>query len=200
MATIPGNIDKMQTQESDKKSVRSERYFQKLGGNINALLQKAVFDIGDVLPSILDETAFQSQNGTKWVACDGQSIEPSELSSLTGLAFAPDMRGKFPIQVNEDTTGVDANRSLGSSQTNNNKVHSHNLFSTNTTGLGFLSTLASVVVSVGVPTIFQNQNVQSSTKVPDVQDSETVGQTSTAGSGEFRPTNIAFYYYIKKNN
>lgn len=199
MASIPANIEKMQTEESNKDSVRSERYFQKVGANINGLLESAVFDIGDVTTSILNETQFQAANGTNWVECVGQSIEPSELSSLTGLAFAPDMRGRFAMQVNEESTGVDPSRSLGSTQTNNNKTHTHDLFSSIGGGFGFLSVSARVAQSFG-PLVLVTQNVQSSTKAPDVQTSETVGQTSTDGVDEFRPTNIAFHHYIKKNN
>ncbi len=201
MANIPSAISKMQVEESDSKSIRSERYFQKLGANINALLETAVFDIGEVVISILNETQFQSQNGTNWVECDGQSIEPSELSSLTGLAFAPNLMGRFTKQVNLTEIGVDANRSLNTTQSDGNKSHNHFFLASSVVGgaPNFITPTANVVVSVG-PVQVVTTTMNSSTQVPNVESSDTNGQVSTAGIAEFRPSNIAFHYFIKINN
>lgn len=194
MATpITANLEKMQIEESDKKSIRSERYFQKLGANINGLLAASITDIGDIIETPLTEAQFQSLNGVNWVECNGQSIEPSELSSLTGFAFAPNLRGYFLQQANETTGGVEPGSLLNTTATDQNKSHSHFVFSTGGGVGSFFRQLVNYVISGPVSLITQQVTPRSSTKEP------TAGYTSSTGS-EFRPNNIALRYMIKINN
>lgn len=192
MAALEPVFEKMQLDESDLKNVRSERYFQKLGSNLNGLLSASVTDIGDIVPTILSEAQFQSQYGVNWVECNGQNIEPSELSSETGLAFAPDLRGRFLEQVNIDSDGTNPNKVINTVEADANKSHSHLQLG----GLGapgnFMLSSVFIVTSIA-PITKTPVNFIASTKAP------TAGFSSSTGV-EFRPDNIAFRYMIKINN
>lgn len=52
--------------------------------------------VGDIIPSILSESDFQSQNGNGWVLADGRSVSGSSYDSTFSKSNVPDMRGVIP--------------------------------------------------------------------------------------------------------
>jgi hypothetical protein len=194
MAILEGEIKKIQIEEISGKSICSERFWQKVGTTINELAKRTVFGLGDIMPSPLDESEFQAQHGAEWVACDGQNIEGSLYSAQTGNAFAPDYRGKFHRQVNTDSTGLDANRSLGTLQSSDNKNHFHLNIRTNTTPL------VTNALSKGyrkVPEGWGDWQIVGSNAQPNHAKTGPVNLGNVAS--ENRPDNITFNFFIKIN-
>lgn len=83
--------------------------------------------VGDVVSSFLDEATFQSLRDTTWILCDGRSVAGSEFQSLTGLALAPDMRGRYP-RMKDNGAGVDpaGDLALGTTYADQIANHAHN--------------------------------------------------------------------------
>ena len=65
--------------------------FQELLGGVRA----GGLGIGTVVASMLSETQFQTEHGTGWVLCDGQTVSGSAYATLTGRSSAPDLTGRF---------------------------------------------------------------------------------------------------------
>ena len=51
--------------------------------------------LGAILHSILDEAAFQAEQGSGWILCDGRDVTGSRYETVTGNANIPDLRGRF---------------------------------------------------------------------------------------------------------
>jgi len=190
---VEPNLSKIQVEEIESKKVLSENLFFKIAANLNSLQQKIIFDVGDVVDSVLTESQFQAELSSDWVLCNGQNIENSLLSTLTGLAFAPDMRGRFLKQSlnGDDTLFIEAN---------NNAPHRHAQIRSNSSGgsTGNLSQRVfrnTGIVVVTSPAYF----ISGSTGEPDAGQTRDSGSNLPNNGSEFRPKNIALYRYIKIN-
>jgi microcystin-dependent protein len=65
--------------------------------------------IGHVMPAMLSESQFRAIHGSGWVLAAGQSVAGSKYATLTGLTFAPDLRGRTIAGV-DNMGGSAANR------------------------------------------------------------------------------------------
>ena len=73
--------------------------------------------IGEVKSAMLNVSQFQSQSGSGWVLCNGQSCVGSVYSQITGNNNVPDMRGTVP-RMKDNGKGLDpaGDLSLGTYQ------------------------------------------------------------------------------------
>jgi len=83
--------------EYDERRPLTEELMQKIGSNINALVD--VVDsqpsVGSIEASFLTEAEFQSIRGSGWVLCDGRDVTGSRYHELTGSTTIPDARGLY---------------------------------------------------------------------------------------------------------
>ncbi len=160
---------------------------------------------GSVIASVLDyahlikitndpEVIDPKKSG--WIPADGRSIAGSQLSTLSGMQNAPDLRGRFlrglntiynvgQPPLNSSTADVDdpaSNRKAGDYQGDVFTQHTH----------------ACSHFNGGVITDMSNDQDQRrcsyGNMIPATTDPASVG-----GGSETRPKNIAVYYYIKIN-
>jgi hypothetical protein len=97
---------------------------------VNKIETGGVWKIGDIKHSFLDEVQFQAEHDDTWVLCDGQTdITGSDLHAVTGWTSTPDTRGQFlrGLDASGSTDPDGASRSLGSSQLDEFKQHSHTM-------------------------------------------------------------------------
>lgn len=107
---------------------------------------------------------------TGYLECNGQSTSGfDDLEALIG-SNTPDIRGEF-VRGWDNGRGVDTGRSLGSTQADEFKEHSHNF---------------------SVPSLSQPGSIDLGGGSGQVQT-----PTSTVGGTETRPRNIALMYIIK---
>lgn len=65
--------------------------------------------LGTILVSALDEQKFNSITSGSWVLCDGRNIAGSQLSILTGVSVAPDLRGYILGGAGTSSIDLDGN-------------------------------------------------------------------------------------------
>jgi hypothetical protein len=200
MANLNPISSPMQQEEVSPTRIGGERLNQKIGQNINFLLQQARFDVGEIQWSILDETQFAAQYGPNWVLADGRNVSNSAYQFVTGNEFVPDFRGRFLSQVNTESTGFNPNTTLLEIQDSQNENHSHPMFSR---GGGdappYMRDNTQLISSTttGIPpnetTTVRSAQMRytPSSGVPDT------GLTRVQGGDELRPANFALYCYIK---
>lgn len=95
MSDIAPDSLKIQQESVQTTAPVSESSLSAMGGAINYLLSNAA-QVGDIVPSALDEPTFQAQRDTTWVLCDGRSVIGSVFQALTSLTNIPDFRGTVP--------------------------------------------------------------------------------------------------------
>ena len=178
------------------------------------------------MPGLLagGQTGYQS-NGIPdgYLECNGASLSRNSFAALfnvIGTIYGsqsattfnlPNLRGEFIRGANTTNSGVDANRAVGSSQTEDNRVHAHSAVtgSTFTPSAAHNHGLKITHTSTQV-TAFGNQHdarmcliditggpVRGFTET--AQPSGTVASTTLIGQdgSESRPRNIAMMYIIK---
>ncbi len=195
MAFLEGSLEKMQEEETAGGKIRSERMFQKLGININELIKRNIFDLGDIFPSLLDETDFASEHDVTWQLCDGSNIEGSTLNALTGISFAPDLRGRFLRQQNPESTGLDASRALNSTQVNDNSLHTHFILQLQRSGGALSLSSDHSVRNILSQIIVGDYRLNASNNAPDT--GQTAIVTEAVATTEARPENRSINYYLK---
>ncbi len=135
----------------------------------------------------IEAPAFLPTTST-YAPCDGRPILNSRLNTLTGVAVAPDLRGRFlrglnqfynlgeAVQIPPGSNDPDA-RFLGSFQSDDFKSHVHE----NIPGASYQEyRLGEPETTIGL--------------------AKAINATSGAkGGAETRPKNIAVYYYVKIN-
>ena len=163
-----------------------------------------------------------------YLECDGSSVSRSTYAALfavigttygsaSGSTFnLPNLRGQFIRGVNTTGSGTDANRNIGSSQSEDNKSHNHSISLSGTTsnksltgGIRKISEgFNSFGSTSGVFTKTQDGTsaiTGSSSTSPvggvdiDASHDHTFSASGTSGSqgSEARPRNIAMMYIIK---
>jgi hypothetical protein len=164
--------------------------------------------IGTVLPSMLEWSRFAETVGdpmpfdqkvNKWAPCDSREITGSSLEKLTGLAFAPDLRGVFLRGLNSfspedepskvpDNQADPTNRVVGTFQSDDFKSHSH-------PAKGKIN--GSVSGSNGTHDVDGGGDKWNSD--PNFGDHNVVVTIDPTGGAETRPKNVAVFYYIRIN-
>lgn len=149
--------------------------------------------VGDVKYSILDEAAFQAENGPCWVLLDGRDIADTRLSALIGQTSLPDARGYFIRAVDTRTSNrIDKDRNPGQVGTIQNDTlgqHSHNV-----ANYGLIRISQS---TDSKPKTVANVDTDGAGTEPDVV-TTPIKMGSTLGH-ETRPKNINLYVYIRIN-
>jgi hypothetical protein len=117
MTDIIASKQNITVEETSNNSAISESTMTRIGGSINFINENAITQIGDIMPSILNEAQFQALRSTAWILCDGRSIAGSDLATLTGLTNAPDARGRF-LRMKDNGAGVNpgGDLALGAAQ------------------------------------------------------------------------------------
>lgn len=165
-----------------------------------------------------------------YLECDGSSVSRSTYAALfavigttygsaSGTTFnVPNLRGQFIRGVNTTGSGTDANRNIGSSQSEDNKSHNHSISVSGTTSnptpdlTGEVRRISEGYRAQGTATgVFTkeldgNNNITGSSSTSpvagfsmDATHTHTFsasGNTGNQGS-ETRPSNIAMMYIIK---
>ena len=149
-----------------------------------------------IVPSMLTEVQFQSENGLSWILADGRSVTGSRYASITGSSTIPDLRGMVLRGKNngrsDGNQDPDGERSLGSFQ--NHAINSHNH------GGGSHSLTMPVwraTVSLGPVAGARNTNGAIDGNPSTSGPNTTVVQTE--GGNETRMRNMAVNYFIKIN-
>lgn len=143
-----------------------------------------------------------------WLECDGSVINRgganANLFAAIGTTYGagdgvntfgiPDLRGEF-VRGYDHGRGVDVGRAIGSNQTDDNKPHQH--FITNTDALdgnvGPLPTNTTYASCNG----HGGGGASDQYKLAASATASTVGLTSSSGTTESRPKNVAMMYIIK---
>jgi hypothetical protein len=147
-------------------------------------IEAAVWKIGDIKHSFLDETQFQSEHDDTWVLCDGSDITGSDLHAVTGWTSTPDVRGRF-LRAKDHTAGnnPDGDLALGTYQADQFGQHSHD----NTIRGGN-----------GIDNDIEN-NGQVHGRSGFAGNKSGVVNIVAAGGNETRPKNVTCNMYIKIN-
>lgn len=172
-------------------------------GNIDVYSKQEVIDLINNMQPAGEVTAFATNVAPSgWLVCDGALVSRTTYSRLfaaIGTRFGggngsttfqlPDLRGEF-IRGWDSGRGVDAGRVLGSSQSDQNKLHSHGV---NDPGHAHTSR--------GAPGIGQGASGINSVQQAAGQQDTTVSTTGITvradGGSESRPRNIALLYCIR---
>jgi len=105
-------------------------------------LENAVYKVGDVVSSMLDEAAFQAQRSgsASWALMDGRSVVGSSYEAVTGNSTIPDARGQFLRGKNNGRSdgqeNPDGDSTLGTQQTDELISHTHSGGQTAGSGVG----------------------------------------------------------------
>ncbi len=149
--------------------------------------------VGDVKYSILDEAAFQAENGPCWVLLDGRDISGSRLAALIGQTNLPDARGYFIRSADTRSDDrVDKDRKQGQIGTIQNDTlgsHSHDV---DKYGLMRISQSTDPKANT-----VEDHDKEGAGTEPDVI-TTPIKMGSTLGH-ETRPKNINLYVYIRIN-
>lgn len=151
--------------------------------------------VGDVKYSILDEAAFQAENGPCWVLLDGRDIVGSRLGAMIGQTNLPDARGYFLRAVDTRSSDrVDTDRNQGQIGTlQDDMIRSHTHTDVNS-GYGLIrKSKAGESVTAG-----SIDSAGSGTE-PDVKAVPKSVELTDFGGQETRPKNINLYVYIRIN-
>lgn len=143
--------------------------------------------LGDVKHSILDEATFRQLRGSGWRLLDGAPVDATALCTTLNVCTIPDARGVFIRSVNGSRSpnggDPDASRQVGSYQKDSFMAHTHRLASISEIGHSVDGNGSSrrLDMNDGYPW----QGIRLSTR------------TTSSGSAETRPRNVALYTYIK---
>ena len=181
--------------------------------------------LGEIRQSILPEDAFQQLNGTSWILADGRDITGTDLGAM-GIIL-PDLRGQFLRSAGGDSGEVGEIQGQGTAQNNltltwsgiitsgeESNTHTHLLFKS---GDGDYDALNNTFASADSRNNGDNKDYQiggHSSGVPNLGKSKDNAEKHThninvnqlndnqrwSGDNETRPTNVAFYTYMKVNN
>lgn len=199
MTDLASSISKIQQEETEYLDTLGQELFQKIGKNINQLIDDASTPLlGEVKISVLDEETFQNRRGNGWVIMKGQDIAGSDYAStyqtLTGSTILPDARGLF-MRTLDNGAGVDSGRTIASTQSGENESHRHPMSRFETDGLreGALKDFddAGILDQAGTN---GELNIFGSTLA-----TTTYSKVGPDGA-DFRPKNIAVNYFIRINS
>ena len=139
-----------------------------------------------------------------WFECDGSAVSRTtyaDLYAVVGDTYGagdgsttfnlPDLRGEF-LRGWDDGRGVDSGRVLGSSQSSDNKGHSHTASVSDPGHFHYVQTAPGSGLAIRLVNNGSTQWAQTGSATTNVSVSN-----STEGSSEFRPRNIALMYCIK---
>lgn len=172
MTDITAAKSNISEEETSYKASISEATMQKVGASINWLNANAGTQLGDMIPSFLTETQFQSLRGTEWVQMNGQSIAGSDLAVLTGITTLPNMvDGGTVIQSDSDGN-------LATTSSGDNKQHTHS-FSAN-----LLTTSSGNYVCSTNSTVLSN----------------TITTTADGSTSNNLAAGVKGYWYVRINN
>lgn len=167
MANIPPAKDKIQLEEIAEGMPVSESVLQKMGAAMNWIIANEPASIGAILCWYGGIYSFAELRGNGYVSCNGGSISGSQLSTLTGMTTAPNIRGTYirildySSYVTPSYTGTDPtpNRSLGDYQGPTIESHSHTVVVTEPSVPMWKFPLETGVLDSGgdVPGITQNE-------------------------------------------
>lgn len=149
-----------------------------------------IYQVGDVIHSMLTEAQFTSLRGEGWVMMDGRSVVGSVYEQITGSSTVPDARGQvLRCKNNGRSDGQqdpDGERALGSQQSHQIQSHNHVAgFGENRGGY------ARYGLQSGLSSAFQYAGTGfSHTQAP---------LTSATGDNETRMKNICVNIFIKVN-
>ena len=130
MAKISGAKEYIYEEAVDHNSPLSEDLMKRIGASINYINDNSTFQLGDIIPSALTESQFQSIRGNNWVKFDGQDISGSDFSNLTGINTLPlQYDGGSLIQAAGTIDLLDTD--LG-----DNKSHRHSMYRYSDDGTG----------------------------------------------------------------
>lgn len=131
-----------------------------------------------------------------WLECNGQATtQYPELAALIG-AVVPDLRGEF-IRGFDNGKGTDIGRALGTSQTDENKEHSH--FTVESVTMTTPTTSPNKSISRG-RTAAVDQDYLLAAETTSADYAANTFRTNKEGAVESRPTNVALKYIIKAFN
>ncbi|MFI5163427.1 MAG: hypothetical protein ACHQHN_19265 [Sphingobacteriales bacterium] len=157
----------------------------------------------DHLIKITGDPAVVNPKTSQWIPADGRDIGKSQLSNATGLANAPDLRGRFLRGLNTiysngqptliigtaDEDDPNSNRKVGSDyQGDSFRLHAHS-------ASGHIN--GSVCGSNGTHDVDGGGDKWNCD--PNFGDHNVVVSIQPFGGLETRPKNIGVYYYIKIN-
>lgn len=156
-----------------------------------------------------------------WLLCDGTAynadanLKYAQLFAVIGITWGgsgdtdfevPDLRGQFLRGLNTETSGADANRTLGSSQDEAFKSHNHNASSSSDGSHNHgAPTNAVFLIDDGAFTNASNTDSDSGSQ-PNLENSYTFSSAgahshtitvANSGGTETRPVNYAVNYIIK---
>ena len=172
-------------------------------------------------------TGYQS-NGIPdgYLECSGQTVSRTTFSALfavIGTRYGagngsttfqvPDLRGEF-VRGFDNGRGADSGRSIGTSQTQDNRVHSHAATSTSSTtqsvhahayNISHVTTASVQARSIGTSDLrmclidITNQNFLTVATQSQNANIGAIGTTTTIANdgSESRPRNVAMFYIIK---
>ena len=154
-------------------------------------LRNDVSQVGDVIHSMLDETAFQTQRGTGWILMDGRSVTGSEYETLTGDANVPDSRGIVLRGKNNGRSAATGNQdgevALGTFQADEHKSHTHiqqsHVHTTRLTVGGGSDPAGNAAVSANA--------------LPNVGSGSTVAINNNTGGNETRMRNVTVIVFVR---
>ncbi len=151
--------------------------------------------VGDVKYSILDEAAFQAENGPCWVLLDGRDISGSRLAALIGQTNLPDARGYF-IRSADTRSGdrVDIDREQGKVGIFQDDMIISHTHADDNFGWGLVKkTVQGEDVTSG------SIDAAGSGTEPNVKALPKAVKMANFGGYETRPKNINLYVYIRIN-
>lgn len=139
--------------------------------------------IGDIKYSILEPGKFETYH-PGWKLLKGQAIELDSGLGKEGITHLPDARGVFLRGMNENQNvengDSDGNRSIGSYQNDEFKVHNHNL---------------DIIIGHGLWSF--GDNVPGQGWACQWNNAPETRLAHNEGGKETRPRNITLYIYIK---
>ena len=172
MTAIAQAKSTIQVEETRSGAAPSEAVLQKIGGSINWLNANAGTQLGDIIPSGLTQTQFQSLRGNNWVLMNGQSITGSDFAVLTGITTLPNMPDGFSLIES-------GNVSMLGTSTGDVKAHTHTI---NLHEPGTLGATSRIVYNLGAA------------EVNSTQDTLSTGGTNNL------PAGVKVNHFIKINN
>ena len=206
MSDVAPSTDKIQAEGLVANAPVSEATWQAMGGAINYLLN-AFNPVGTIIHSMLTEAQLQAQMGAGWILADGRNVGGSTYTTLTGSAFAPDLRGRFLRGKNHARSTATGDSSgdyaLGTEESDQTAQHNHSLVGSHNHGLAYgtpnspESTYGIVAQEIFPGTLGYAANGGLTNALID---SVTSGNTANAGSGpETRPRATVVNIFIRIN-
>jgi hypothetical protein len=144
--------------------------------------------VGDVKQSMLNETQFQQEHGNTWILCDGRNITGSDFHTLTSIASAPDMRGRF-ARGKDNGAGNNPAGDLALGSVQEDQLQGFNIRARYSAGGASSGGILSSDGGVGSVDLFQGSPKYVS---------DGVNGTPRIGN-ETRPKNVSLNFFIKIN-